>query len=314
MPEKRLSLATILIAAGASLFFSTKSVFVKCAYQHGADYLTVLTLRMVFALPFFLITGIISGRQRGRSPTGHQWAAMAGLGFLGYYLSSVLNFAGLAYTSAGLERIVLYSYPTLVVLGSALFLKQKLRPPVMLAAVVAWLGIALAFSGEASSRMDGHSTLSLGMALVFGSALTYASFLLLSGKMLRQMGPAVFTSGVVTFSGLFVIIHYLTQRPVTALLAQSAPVYGWGAILATVSTIIPSYLMGIGVARAGAARFAIIGTMGPVMTVLLAWLMLGEHVNAAQLVGFALTLAGGLAVSVLREPANPDADLRISDK
>ena len=307
LPESRLRFSTILIAAGASLFFCSKGVFVKCAYRHGADYLTVLTLRMIFALPFFLITGLFAKRRRNILLTPREWAAMAGLGFLGYYVSSVLNFAGLAYTSVGLERIVLYSYPSLVVLGSAIFLKQPLQKSVMVAAGIAWLGIAVAFSGEAASRADGHGTVGLGTALVFGSAVTYAAFILLSGQLLKRIGPAVFTSGVVAFSALFVVVHFLTQRPAVSLLHQPAPVYGWCAVLASVSTVIPSYLMGMGIARAGAARFAVIGTSGPVMTVLLAWLMLGERVNAMQLLGFALSLGGGLAVSLLKPKTKPAA-------
>lgn len=303
-PETRLSLTTILIAAGASLFFCSKGVFVKCAYHYGADYLTVLTLRMAFALPFFVVTGWLAARRRAAPLTRRDWTAMAGLGFLGYYLSSVLNFAGLSHISVGLERIVLYTYPTFVVLGAALFFRQKLRPPVLLAALVSWLGIIIAYAGETGS---GSGNSGLGMALIFGSALTYAAFILLSGPWLRNIGPALFTSGVVSFSGLFVLLHFLAQRPVGLLLAQPVPVLGWSLTLTIVSTIIPSYLMGLGVARAGADRFAIIGSSGPVMTVFLAWLMLDEPVNPLRLCGLALSVAGGLAVSLLKPPtACPD--------
>lgn len=308
--ESRLRLSTILIAAGASLFFCSKGVFVKCAYRHGADYLTVLTLRMVFALPFFLFTGWLTWRRNPVRVTGRDWAAMAGLGFLGYYLSSVLNFAGLAHTSVGLERIVLYSYPSLVVLGAALFFGQRLRGSMMVAALVAWLGIAIAYAGEASGRITDRHELALGTALVFGSALTYAAFILLSGQLLKRIGPALFTSGVVSFSALFVVLHFLSVRPVSGLSIQPLPVFGWSLVLATVSTVIPSYLMGMGVARAGASRFAIIGSSGPVMTVVLAWLMLGERVNALQLLGLAISIAGGLAVSLLKSPPAPPESVR----
>jgi drug/metabolite transporter (DMT)-like permease len=308
IPESSLRLSTILIAAGASLFFSSKGVFVKCAYQHGADYLTVLALRMAFALPFFVFTGWLAARRRPERLTRQDWGAMAGLGFLGYYLSSLLNFAGLAHISVGLERIVLYCYPTLVVLGAAVFFRQSLRPAVLLAALVSWLGIALAYAGETGGG-DGHPR--LGMTLIFGSALTYAAFILWSGEWLKRMGPALFTSGVVSFSGLFVLLHFLTQRPASLLFNQPAPVLGWSFVLATVSTIIPSYLMGVGVARAGASRFAIIGSSGPVMTVFLAWLMLGEPVNTLRLLGLALSVAGGLAVSLLKSVA---PSLSVPDK
>lgn len=226
IPDAKLRVSTILIAAGASLFFCSKSVFVKCAYRYGADYLTVLTLRMALSLPFFLITGALAARRRPLPLSSRQWAAMAGLGFLGYYLSSVLNFAGLTYTSVSLERIVLYSYPSLVVPGATWCFKQTLRRPVLLEAVVSWLGIVVAFAGEAATRIgarDGPGGLGLGMLLVFGSAVTYAAYILLGGEMLRRVGPTVFTSGVVAFSGAFVMLHYLTQRPVFHAAVPTAP-------------------------------------------------------------------------------------------
>ncbi|RYD38359.1 MAG: DMT family transporter [Verrucomicrobiaceae bacterium] len=302
--SSRLRMSTVLIAAGSSLLFCSKGVFAKCAYRHGADWLTVLALRMAFALPFFLVTGFLAARRRPAPLARGQWAAMAGLGFLGYYLSSVLNFAGLARISVGLERIVLYTYPSLVVLGSAVFLKTRLRLPVVAACLAAYAGIVVAFAGEADARNGDRHELLLGTALVFGSALTYAAFILLSGEFLRSIGPGVFTSGVVGFSGLFVLLHVVCTRPLAPLLHQPAEVYGFGAILAVFGTVLPSYLMGMGLQRAGAARFAIIGTTGPLMTVLLAWLILGESVNVLQAVGFMLSMAGGLAVSLLKEPAD----------
>lgn len=301
--RQQLSAATILIVAGSSLLFCSKGVFAKCAYRYGADYLTVLALRMAFALPVFLVTGFLAARRRASPLTAKQWAAMAGLGFLGYYLSSVLNFAGLSHVSVGLERIVLYTYPSLVVIGSAIFLKARLRLPVVAAALTGYAGILLAFAGEAGGRGENHAELVLGTLLVFGSALTYAAFILLSGQFLRTIGPGVFTSGVVAFSGFFVLLHFAAARPLDSLLRQPAEVYGFGAILAVFGTILPSYLMGMGLQRAGATRFAIIGTTGPLMTVVLAWLVLGEKVNATQAAGFILSLAGGLAVSLLKEPA-----------
>lgn len=302
-PLQRLSATTVLTVAGSSLLFCSKGVFAKCAYRYGADYLTVLALRMAFALPVFLITGFFAARKRPEPLRAKQWLAMAGLGFLGYYLSSVLNFAGLARISVGLERIVLYTYPSLVVIGSAVFLKSRLRPTVVAASLTGYAGILLAFAGEAGGRNGEHQELVLGTMLVFGSALTYAAFILLSGQFLRSIGSGVFTSGVVGFSGLFVLLHFAFSRPLDSLLGQPAEVYGFGAVLAIFGTVLPSYLMGMGLQRAGATRFAIIGTTGPLMTVVLAWVILGEKVNAAQAAGFLLSLGGGLAVSLLKAPA-----------
>lgn len=301
-PSARLKASTVLMVAGSSLLFCSKGVFAKCAYRYGADYLTVLGLRMAFALPVFLIAGFLASRRLRDPLTGRQWAAMAGLGFLGYYLSSVMNFAGLTHISVGLERIVLYTYPSLVVLGSGIFLKTRLRLPVLAAAAASYVGIVVAFAGEAGGRSGDRHELLLGTLLIFGSALTYASFILLSGQFLRTIGPGVFTSGVVGFSGLFILIHFLCTHPLAPLFHQPPQVYGFGAILAIFGTVLPSYLLGMGLQRAGATRFAILGTTGPVMTVFLAWLILGETINAAQATGFLISLSGGLAVSLLKEP------------
>lgn len=299
-PEPRLQFSTVLIAASASFFFCSKSVFVKCAYLHGADALTVLTLRMVFSLPFFLITGWLSLKRHPVKLAIRDWAALAGLGFLGYYLASVLDFAGLEHVSVGLERIILYSYPVLVVLGAAWFFGERLHRKTLLAAGVAWAGIAVAYGGELQFFQAAGRSVTTGSLLVLGSAMSYAAFLLLGGELMKRMKPALFTSGVISFSGVYVLGHGWLTVPWGTLTTQPLEVYGWSAVIAVFSTIIPGYLMGWGISRAGATRFAIIGTSGPVMTVVLAWLLLGEPVHAAQVLGLGLALVGGLAASLSR--------------
>lgn len=289
-------LQTYLIVAACSVFFCSKGVFIKSAYALGADPITVLGLRMAYALPFFLFAAVWSSRRRARLTRG-QWFAMTWLGFVGYYLSAVVNFAGLQYISVGLERMVLYTYPSLILLGSALFLGKKISWRMVAAMLVAYLGIVIAFQGEAVGGADAGRTL-LGVGLVFTSAVTYAVFVVGSGRLIAEVGSMRFTSHVVGISCLFVLAHFVIQRAVTGPGAIAAGVHAQAMILAVFGTVVPSFLLGIGLKRAGAQRFAIIGTVGPLATLVLAWLVLGEALNGLQVSGFLLTMGGGLMVSL----------------
>lgn len=295
--------STFLIVAMSSVLFCSKSVFVKLAYALGAETLTVLSLRMGFALPFFIAMTVLGSR--GRAPLSvSMWLKLAGLGFVGYYFSSLVNFTGLQYVSVGLERVILYTYPTLLLAFSALVLKKSVRPAVWLASSVTWLGILAAFAGEMHNPVaNGHAA--LGASLIFASALSYGAFILLSGDTIKHVGSLRFTGIAVGFSCLFILTHEVTARDITGLLGQKPAVYGYGLILAILGTVLPSLLLSIGLKRAGAQRFAIISTVGPVTTFALAWAVLGERPNLAQLGGFLLTLAGGLGVSLLKDAPNP---------
>ncbi len=234
--------------------------------------------------------------------SARDWLRLTLLGFLGYYLSSYVNFYGLQFISVGLERIVLlYTYPSLVLLGSAVFYRRRIRPAVWGATAVAYAGIVCAFAGDAMHGRGSREDLLLGTGLVFISALTYAWFILVSGELLRRMGPAAFTSRVVSLSCMMILLHYCSTRPVSHLFALPGRVYGYGAALALLGTVAPSLLLGFGLKRAGAQKFAVIGTIGPEATILLAWSVLGETLHGWQIAGFLLSLGGGLAVSLLKE-------------
>lgn len=292
---------TFVICAASSICFCTKGVFAKLAYAEGADSITVLALRMGMALPVFLLVGWWTSRGTTPACRSGGWARLILLGFLGYYVSSFVNFLGLQYVSVGLERMVLYTYPSLVLLGSVLFLKRRIRPGVWACMAVAYAGIACAFGGEALQTGGSMQTLAFGTGLVFLSALTYAWFILASGETLRRLGPAAFTSRVVAVSCVLILAHYAATRPVTALFQLSGKTYACGATLALLGTVAPSYLLGIGLKRAGAQKFAVIGTVGPIVTILLAAVVLGETLHFWQIVGFLLSMAGGLGISLLKE-------------
>lgn len=291
------SLLTFLIVAGSSLFFCSKAVFVKLAYRYGLDAVTTLALRMAMAFPFFLIGGIWASSGKHVQPlTGRDWARLALLGFCGWYFSSVINFMGLQHVSVGLERMILYTYPSIVLLGSVVVLRKPLKWGVAGAMLLSYLGILIGYYAEASAKSGGETW--LGAVLIFGSAISYAMFVLFSGEMISRIGPIRFTSCVVGFSCLYVLIHFVLTHPPGAILKLPPGAYGCGMALAIAGTVIPSYLFGIGLKRAGAQAFAVIGMIGPLGTVGLAWMLLGEAINPVQVLGLALTLAGGAMVAV----------------
>lgn len=292
------ALTTFCIIAGSSILFCSKGIFAKLAYRDGADALAVLALRMGFALPFFIAI-IILAFPRTTPVTARDLAEISLLGFIGYYLSSVVNFTGLEHVSIGLERIILYTYPTLILVLSVFVLKKSVRPGVWLACAISWLGIATAFLGEVT-RPSPDSRTVLGAGLVFLSALTYAIFLMLSARMLTRFGPMFFTGMTVGFSCLFVLLHYGLTRPIGTLLEFTPNVYFCGGMLAFFGTAAPAVLMSAGLKRAGTQNFAIISCIGPVATILLAWGILDEKPIMAQIAGFILTVLGGLMVSRMK--------------
>lgn len=255
---------------------------------------------MALALPFFLAIGFWDAKKTTVKMTRRDWSAVLALGFVGYYLSAVMNFAGLQYISVGLERMVLYTYPSLVVIGGVLFFKRRVAPRTIAAIAIAYFGVVIAFWGEGKlTGTPAHTA--TGLLLVFGSAVTYSAFVLTSGGVIKRIGSTRFTSCVVGTSCVLVLCHFAIAHPVLDLVRVSNPVLAYGGVLAIFGTVLPSFLLGIGLKRTTAENFATIGTIGPLMTLVLAWALLGETLNAAQAIGFALTLSGGLLVSVRRK-------------
>ena len=298
---------TFAVIAGGSLCFCAKGIFIKTGYRQGLDTMTVLALRNLLALPFFL-GGLAwsewRARQTGAGPLGRaDLLRVVALGFIGYYLSSLVNFLGLQHVSVGLERMILYTYPSLVMAGSALFLGRPVRPAALAALVVAYAGLALGFWAEL--RVGPQGNLPLGAALVFASALTYAAFTLGSGELVQRLGGTRLMSWVLVASALMVLAHYAVTHRISALATLPASAWKLGALLALVGTVVPSYLFGWGLQRAGATATSVIGMVGPVGTVALASIVLGEPVTALQLAGLGLTLGGGLGMSLLKPTPAP---------
>ena len=290
----------VACALAGSIAFSGKPVLVKAAYAHGIDTTTLLTLRMLFAAPLFALMALWAGRMTQAVSRG-EVAALAGLGFIGYYLGSFLDLAGLQYVSAGFGRLILYLYPTLVLLLSAAFLRQPLRAAHWLSLALSYAGIFMVFAGEVDIAGD-PGTIAIGVMLVFGSAVTYAVYLVTGSRLVHKFGAMRFTAYASLIATGFVLGHFLATRNLAALDA-APPVYELVAVLALFSTVLPLWLMAEGLRRIGASQVSLIGCIGPVATLAFAALFLGESVTAIQLSGAALVLAGVLIISLKPRPA-----------
>lgn len=287
----------IACVLAGSVAFSAKPVLVKAAYQYGVDTVTLLALRMLFAAPLFLLMAWWAGRP-AVAFSRREIAGIVVLGFLGYYLGSFLDLAGLQYISAGFGRLILYLYPTLVLLMSAVFLKQPLRRQHLVSLGLSYAGIALVFSGEA--RMGENLPLTIwGAALVFGSAVTYASYLVAGSRLVHKFGSMRFSAYASLIATGFVIAHFLAIRPLEALVVAHQ-VYSLVAVLAVFATVLPLWLMAEGLKRIGANQVSLVGCIGPIATMAFAWGFLDETITLAQFCGAALVLGGVLIITLKR--------------
>jgi drug/metabolite transporter (DMT)-like permease len=286
-----IGVAFVLVAA---VGFSAKAVLVKLAYLQGVDAVTLLALRMLLSVPFFLIVAAWLRRTDPLAMSGRDWASVVGLGLLGYYLASLLDFLGLEHVSAGLERLVLFLYPTLVVIITALVFRRPVGRREAAALALSYGGIALVFLRDVSSH---GADVPFGALLVFGSALAYAVYLVGSGEVLRRLGAMRFTAYAMTVACGASVAQFLATEPLAAL-RQPPPVYALALAMALLSTVMPAFLLSAGIRRVGARSASLIGAMGPASTIFLAALFLGEPITGAQLAGTALVITGVLAVSL----------------
>ncbi len=278
----------LLFALGAALGFSAKAIFVKLAYTYQVDAITLLMFRMAFALPVFIIIAVIE-EGKAKTPLGYKnIMALIVLGLIGYYFSSLLDFLGLQYISAGLERLILFVYPTMVVILSAVFLKKRLPKRAYIALLLSYVGIALVMLHDVKFS-GGHVI--LGSILVFGSTLTYSTFLVGSGELIPKIGAKRFTAYAMIVSCVVVIIQFAVMRG-GSYLYQPLPVYGYGFAMALFSTVIPAFLLAAAIHRIGASRTSIIGGLGPVTTIAMAMVFLNEPVSSMQIMGAALVVIG----------------------
>lgn len=293
VPAARRSWSGLLLAMLGAIGFSGKAIIVKLAYRHGVDAVTLLMWRMLLALPFFLALAWWAGR--GRPPLSRRdWRDIAVLGFTGYYLASFLDFAGLAYITASLERLILYLNPTLVLLLSVLFFHHRLQRRQLLAMAISYAGVVAVFAHELS--FEGAHT-ALGAALVFGSAVSYAVYLALSGKVVQRLGALRLTGLASTVACALCIAQFAVLRPWAAFVVPE-PVLWLSLLNATACTVAPVLMVMLAIARIGAPLSSQIGMVGPMSTVLMGIFILGEPMNAWIGLGTVLVLGGVFLVGL----------------
>lgn len=291
-------LSGVVLALLGAVCFSTKAVFVKLAYRDTiVDAISLLALRMIFSLPFFVVSAYASSsKQSNVKFTPRQWVSVAVIGCLGYYISSLLDFLGLQYVTAGIERLILFIYPTLVMLMSSLIFKERIKPIQWVALVITYIGLMIAFFSEVDLQSTQSSDFILGSVLIFICAFTYAAYIVGSGRLIPMVGAAKFNSYAMSFASIGVLLHFFLNSEIS-LLGFPMEVYVYGLLMAVLSTVIPSYLVVEGIKRIGSDNAAIVGSIGPVSTIILAYFFLQESISLFQIIGTVMILFGVLLVS-----------------
>jgi drug/metabolite transporter (DMT)-like permease len=287
MTAPALPWAGLALAAAGAIAFSGKAIIVKLAYRHGVDAVTLLMYRMLFSLPLFVALAWCAGR--GKPPLSRRdLMLVAGLGFSGYYLASFLDFLGLQYISASLERLILYLTPTLVLGFGALFFGHRVTARQLLALAVSYAGVLLVFGHEV--RFSGIDTL-IGAALVFGGAISYAVYLVFSGEHVARLGALRLTGWATSIAALLCIAQFLVLRPL-AVAEVATPVLWLSVLNALACTFAPVIMVMLAIERIGATLTAQTGMIGPLSTLLMGVWLLGEPFNTWIAAGTVLVLAG----------------------
>lgn len=280
-------LAGLGIGIGGAVLFSAKAVVAKLIYRYHVDAVTLIALRMLFSVPVFAAVAVWTSRTSAPMLRGDGMRIVL-LGLLGYYLSSFLDFLGLQYISTGLERLILFLTPTFVLLMSVYFLGKKIGMREWLALATSYAGIVLVFAHDVQG---GGPQVMLGAALVLGSALSYAVYLLLSGELVLRVGAMRLVAYAMCVSSLACIAQFFVVHP-ASVLVQPHEVYLLSLVNAVFCTVLPVFMTMIAVSRIGAPSASQAGMIGPVSTLFLAAAILGEPITVIQLLGTALVLAG----------------------
>jgi drug/metabolite transporter (DMT)-like permease len=283
---------SVALAALGAVLFSAKAIVVKLSYVYGADASTVLALRMIASLPFFWAAVWWEGRRTTRPPIARKdfWQLLF-LGFIGYYISSYLDFLGLQYISAGLERVILYLNPTMVLVLSAVLLKKKISSRQWLAMAIAYIGVLLVFLQDV--RWEGSQA-------TLGSTFVYLIF---SGEVVSRVGSIRVVAFASASSTVFAILHALIMNP-AALITQPNEVYWLALLNGSLCTFVPMLAIMVAIHRVGSGLAAQAGVAGPIATVFLGWYFLAEPISVMQLVGIAIVLIGMAVLLTSNRPAS----------
>ncbi len=294
-------IASLLVLVG-SICFAAKAVLVKLAYRYDIDPISLLALRMIFSLPFFLVIAWNAKRkavaQNVPPLSKRDWLTIIILGLLGYYFASLFDFLGLQYISAGLERLILFTYPTMVVLISFIFLKKSITRIQFYALLLTYLGIATAFADHLIQ--DYNKNFWMGAGLIFVSALAYALYLLGGSRLIPRLGTQRFTALALIAASVAILLHHgiIYQWK---LFHYPMEVYGLSFLMAILSTVLPSFMVAEGLRVIGPSNTAIISSFSPIAIIVLANIFLGEQFGWLQWLGTALVIGGVLATTLQKK-------------
>ena len=279
----------------ANMCFSTKAVIIKLMYQFHVDTFSVIALRMLFSLPIYVAVAVVLIKRKDNVRlTKKELLSVAGLGILSYYISSMLDFLGLQYISAGVERLILFTYPTIVLVISAVMFKKKITTPQYIAMILTYIGVAVAFVAE--KGLGDQKNLILGVSLIFTCAITYAFFVVGTGELAKRFGSIKFTCYAVLAATVPALIQSYIHDGMNIFNFPSE-VYTLSIWLSIIATVIPTFMIVEGIRLVGAGNSGIIGFVGPVWTIFLANWLLNEPITLLQLIGTAIVLAGVFLIS-----------------
>lgn len=276
----------------AAFCFACKGILIKLAYgQASIDAISLLTLRMVFALPFYVgIAWYLSRTPPASRISGREWMYLAGVGVTGYYVASYLNFLGLVYITASLERVLLFIYPTFVLLMGVVMFGRGIKPMQYGALALTYAGIALTFVPNIGT--DRQKDLFLGSFWVIASGIVYAVYLVGSDKLIARVGSQKFTCYAMIAATLPTALHGIIQNGPLSFLDYPTPIYTISAVMAVFVTVLPTFLLAEGIRRIGSGNASILASIGPIFTIILASLVLNEYIGWLQGVGTGLVLSG----------------------
>ncbi len=300
--KHKISVAGFFITLLGAILFSTKAIIVKLAFgSTHTDALTLLTLRMIFSLPFYVGAAfVVSGQKDNKKMNLKEWLLVITLGIFGYYLSSLFDFIGLQYISAGLERLILFLYPTFAVLINAYIFKQKISATQRLALLLTYAGIAIAYFGELTID-TGIPNFYFGSFMIFLCSITYSIYIAGSGKVIPLTGANKFTAYAMLAATAGIFIHFAIKGNIETLETGST-LWLYGIILAVFATVLPSFMLSQGLKKIGANNVAIISGIGPVSTIVQAHFILREKIFAAQIAGTILVIIGVMLIGWKRKP------------
>jgi len=285
----------IILGLIGIILFSSKAVMVKLAYQYHVDAVSILMFRMLFSFPFYLVIAILyRNKNNGVDLVRKDYLWLVFFGIVGYYLSSYFDFVGLIYIKASLERIILFIYPTIVILFNKLFLKQPVSKDQVFAIMLTYVGIIIAFGHEVT--ISGHDAY-LGGFFILLCAISYAAYLSGSGWLIPKFGVVKFTAYVMVVSCLCVFLHYGITNKID-LLNYPREVYVLGFLIAIFATVIPSFLVSWSIQLISSSNFAVIAAVGPISTIILASIFLNEQLTLLQLLGAFAVIIGISLVSL----------------